>query len=154
MRHPSTKGSKMFRQITAATLALTLALPTPSRAEDLDTAGKVLGLLSLFAIVHMATKDNNARPAPVVTPRPKPHPQPHPQPRPRPQVQKTLPAECVYQNHDAQGPRRLISKRCLRRSDVHVRHLPRACEMTGLNRRGEFKGYRIRCMKRLGWRFH
>lgn len=63
-----------------------------------------------------------------------------------------LPGDCLHRVHDRRGPDRVFGARCLDRSGVELRHLPRDCRSDVLVRGRYHAAYSARCLQHRGWR--
>ena len=139
----------MFKPLAAATLGLTLALTpiasAPAQALDRDDAAKILGALAVIGIANGAL-NNNGRANVTVQRGQQRHYRSHRR------ANRALPARCVRHIDSRQGTLRVAGKRCLRRSGVAVRQLPRNCA-TRIRYNGQpHAAYGLRCLRHNGWR--
>lgn len=158
----------MSRKFIAAVLAVATTVAavssTPARAaSEEDIARLLAGAATVFiigkAIQNSRDADRDDKKRKVIThhaPRPKVYHHSNPIPkvvqrdqRPRPRAD-VLPAQCVRQ---IEGGRvgRVVMGRCLERSAINARSLPKACRMTVQTRRGTAQAYALPCLRHRGY---
>ncbi|MDP4989966.1 MAG: hypothetical protein NWQ37_01980 [Marivita lacus] len=161
----------MSRTFIAAVLAVSTTIAAfsamPARAASEEDIAKLLAGAATVFIIGKAIQNSRDRDRPdkevrhytpddrfgyVTKPVPT-YERPIPKVVPRegrPRQGDVLPADCVRR---IEGGRveRVVMSRCLERSNISTRSLPKACRMIVQTRRGEAKAYALPCLRHRGY---
>lgn len=154
----------MFKLLTAALIALSLALPGAAQAQskprnDAAVIGTIAGIAALGVIAHQLSKDKkkDKKPEP---PRPDwNHDRWDARPGHGPdwgkgphQKAKVISSRCLIDLRDRKGEHhRILDRGCTRGSVESAKRLPDRCEVTIKTRKGNAKGYSPSCLERSGY---
>ena len=144
---------RLIATVLAGALALT-GLPTaPARADD--EIGKLLAAGTFLFILGKAIESGSKKSS-----RKKDVPHHHYKSAPKKKKKKAqgrshrskrLPGYCLTRVRGWDGPRRLMSGRCLRRNYDYVDSLPRKCRRRIDTRAGVRRGWGPRCLRKQGY---
>lgn len=145
--------SKTFiASVLAAALTITSFSAAPARAELTDFEKFLLGAGALV-IIGTAVHEQNKK---AVKQRKAPKVTYHSPPRPKPTVKKkrkaaAIPGFCITRVQSHNGPRRILSRRCLQNNYRDVNLLPNRCRSFIEGPRGTRVGYRPKCLRKAGF---
>jgi len=149
---PNDGGTEMKRTLMAASLGLTLAVAPmaslPAQALDRDQVAGLIAGIAILGLAGSALSDGQGgRVTSQVVRRSTPDYRVQ-----RPPVRHTLPARCLRSFERRQRALHVFGQRCLQKSGVNLRHLPRACA-TEIRVGGRYRtAYEARCLRHNGWR--
>lgn len=148
---------RLIATVLAGALAFT-SLPTaPAQADD--ELGKILAAGTVLFILGKAIQmesDKGSRKKEVHRHHAKPAPKKQVQHKRHHQPQHVhrsarLPGYCLTRVHTWDGPRNLVSARCLRNNYAYADSLPRQCFRRLETRDGVRRGYGPRCLQQRGY---
>lgn len=140
----------MFRTLAAAAIGLTLAVApiaaAPAQAlDDRQAAGIIAGAVILGLGAALSQNGN----VDVQVHSGQPH---RGYGRSRRGSVRALPGNCLHHIDTRRGTYSVFGQRCLARSGVNLRHLPRRCETDIRVNRRLARVYEARCLQHNGWR--
>ncbi|WP_224825057.1 hypothetical protein [Cognatishimia sp. MH4019] len=145
-----TKG--LIASVLAAALALT-SLPTaPARADD--ELAKILAAGTVLFIIGKAIENENKskkRTKQVHHHHYKPKAKKKKHVHQRPHQSARLPGYCLTRVRTWEGPRKILSGRCLRRNYDYVDSLPRKCRRQVETYEGVRRGWGPGCLRKQGY---
>lgn len=165
----------MFKTLTAAVLALALALPGTAQAQGMSQnekaiIGTIAGVAALAVIANQLKKKDDKKAKQVITPPPPDFGRHHNQGGPRDHGRgpdrgkgqhdwgrdhraQVLDARCLTQVRDRRGDRiEMMERSCLRKANADLRRIPDRCEISIKTNRGTEHGYSAHCLKSQGYR--